>query len=163
MTRTYVTEIDPDTGEHHRTGYFDADKAQVWSGAKEWDGKNNTDINTGDWGREQHLYRTAGGRWALNTVSYYQGEAETYVWATDEQARDWLMFNQLDNAVAEHFGDVPEERGPGRPEIGAPIQVRLGDLLPQVEAWAAEHGVSRAEAARRLISTALATPSAPRR
>lgn len=48
------------------------------------------------------------------------------------------------------------ERGPGRPEVGAPINVRLGDeLLAQVDALATERGTSRAEMLRRLVVTAL--------
>lgn len=46
-------------------------------------------------------------------------------------------------------------RGRGRPAIGGAVLVRLGDLLPQVDAWAAEHGVKRAEAIRQLISIGL--------
>ena len=38
MTRTYVTEIDTETGDYNRAGYFDTDKAQMWDGVKEWDG-----------------------------------------------------------------------------------------------------------------------------
>lgn len=45
----------------------------------------------------------------------------------------------------------------GRPEVGAPINVRLGDeLLASVDAYAAEESLSRAEAVRNLIKQALA-------
>lgn len=44
----------------------------------------------------------------------------------------------------------------GRPEIGAPINVRLGnDLLAEVDAYAAELGFSRAEAIRQLVRVAM--------
>lgn len=44
----------------------------------------------------------------------------------------------------------------GRPHIGAPINVRLGDdLLTQVDAWAAEQGIKRAEAVRQLVQRGL--------
>lgn len=44
----------------------------------------------------------------------------------------------------------------GRPEIGQPINVRLGDdLLRQVDERAAILGVSRAEALRRLVISGL--------
>lgn len=46
-------------------------------------------------------------------------------------------------------------RAPGRPVIGGKVQVRLGDLLPLVDAWAAEQGIERAEAVRRLVSAGL--------
>ncbi len=42
---------------------------------------------------------------------------------------------------------------PGRPEVGQPINVRLGDdLLARVDARASTDGVSRAEIIRRLVS-----------
>lgn len=44
----------------------------------------------------------------------------------------------------------------GRPEIGTPINVRLGDdLLAEVDEYAAELGVSRAEAIRQLVRVAM--------
>ncbi|KAB2350378.1 hypothetical protein F8566_09140 [Actinomadura rudentiformis] len=51
---------------------------------------------------------------------------------------------------------LPTEKGPGRPEIGGRVQVRLGELLPQVDQYADRHGLSRAEAVRMLISAGLA-------
>lgn len=44
----------------------------------------------------------------------------------------------------------------GRPEIGDPINVRLGDLLPQVDKLAAAYGWSRAVTIRHLIAMGLA-------
>ena len=44
----------------------------------------------------------------------------------------------------------------GRPEIGQPINIRLGDdLLAEVDEYAAELGVSRAEAIRQLVRVAM--------
>jgi hypothetical protein len=44
----------------------------------------------------------------------------------------------------------------GRPEVGKPINVRLGDdLLRQVDAYAATAGIKRAEAVRQLIQRGL--------
>lgn len=44
----------------------------------------------------------------------------------------------------------------GRPEVGAPINVRLGtDLLAQVDTYAADQGIKRAEAVRRLVRRGL--------
>ena len=40
----------------------------------------------------------------------------------------------------------------GRPEIGPPVNVRLGgDLLARVDDYAKTHGLSRAEAIRHLV------------
>ena len=44
----------------------------------------------------------------------------------------------------------------GRPLVGEPINVRLGDgLLGDVDRWAAARGFSRAEAIRRLLHDGL--------
>ena len=51
---------------------------------------------------------------------------------------------------------IREERGPGRPEIGPAIQVRLPEaLLAAVDARADAEGVSRAEMVRMLLAEAL--------
>lgn len=45
----------------------------------------------------------------------------------------------------------------GRPEVGTPINIRLGDtLLATVDAWAKRNGVSRASAIRSMVEAALA-------
>jgi metal-responsive CopG/Arc/MetJ family transcriptional regulator len=43
----------------------------------------------------------------------------------------------------------------GRPEIGEPINIRLGDLLSRVDAFAEREQISRAEAIRRLVAAGL--------
>lgn len=47
------------------------------------------------------------------------------------------------------------ERKPGPPEVGEAINVRLGDLLPRVDEFAASGGMSRAAAIRELVSCGL--------
>ncbi len=49
---------------------------------------------------------------------------------------------------------VPRNRV-GRPPIGVPVQVRLGDLLPAVDERAEREGVTRAEMVRRLVAAGL--------
>lgn len=47
-------------------------------------------------------------------------------------------------------------RSAGRPEVGRPVNLRLGDdLLKQVDDYAARNGHSRAEAIRRLVAAGL--------
>lgn len=58
--------------------------------------------------------------------------------------------------IEQYLREAPNERGPGRPEIGGRIQVRLGHLLPSVDTYAAEQGCSRAEAVRLLLLAGLA-------
>jgi metal-responsive CopG/Arc/MetJ family transcriptional regulator len=42
----------------------------------------------------------------------------------------------------------------GRPEIGQPINIRLGDaLLAKVDGFAETYGISRAEAIRRILAS----------
>lgn len=44
----------------------------------------------------------------------------------------------------------------GRPHVGTPINVRLGDeLLAQVDAYAEAQGIKRAEAIRQLVQRGL--------
>lgn len=48
-------------------------------------------------------------------------------------------------------------RGRGRPTIGTPVQIRLpAELLDQLDTWADEHDVTRAEAVRQLVGLAIA-------
>ncbi|NGO42884.1 hypothetical protein G6048_12135 [Streptomyces sp. YC419] len=53
------------------------------------------------------------------------------------------------------MSEQPGERGPGRPQIGGRVQVRLGELLDDVDRFAAENGYSRAEAVRALVAIGL--------
>lgn len=162
MARIYVTETDTDHDQHlpgeiepqRRAGFFDPDKATSWHGETKWDGNNNIDINAG---RHNHqiLYRTAQGRWVLHEWSQWQGTTPSYVYLTPEAAREWLEFNHEDDAVKEFFGPIEDERGPGRPEIGGRVTLALGDVLAKLDAHAAEHGIARAEAARKLLESAL--------
>lgn len=47
---------------------------------------------------------------------------------------------------------APDSGSAGRPEIGEPVNVRLGGYLPQVDEFAAGHGMTRAAAIRELVS-----------
>jgi len=153
MTRIYVTN--PETAEND--GWFDEAKATYWKADTYWDGEQRVDVNTRTRNSGQGLYRTAQGRWVLRHFSSWVDEQDRYHYTDTDEARDWLTRNGEDEAVKEHFGRVEEERGPGRPEIGGAVLLRLGDVLPKLDAWAAEQGVSRAEAVRRLVSAALAS------
>jgi len=47
-------------------------------------------------------------------------------------------------------------RQAGRPEVGRPVNIRLGDeLLAEVDAFAEAEGVKRAEAIRQLVQRGL--------
>lgn len=51
---------------------------------------------------------------------------------------------------------TPASSSAGRPEIGRPINIRLGDdLLAEVDAYAEAEGIKRAEAIRQLVQRGL--------
>jgi hypothetical protein len=109
------------------------------------------------------LYRTLQQRWVLGRVwrntpghipDAYAVPA-TYEFLTDDQALDWLTRQGYEDRVEQYFGSLPAERGPGRPDIGGRVQVRLGDLLEQVDDYAGQRGISRAQAIRELVSAGL--------
>jgi hypothetical protein len=166
MARTYIdppAEQDPadeyDPAAPRHDGWFDLAKADNYPGDTEYDAQSGdlVDTNVGR-NRTQTMYRTAQGRWVLGTFSSYVGERDRYVGVDPDIAREWLIFNGHDSAVAEHFGLIPEERGPGRPEIGGRVNLRLGDgLLTAVDRFASDRGFSRADAIRRLVLTGLGT------
>lgn len=117
------------------------------------------------------LYRTDGGRWVHKTAWHVgprgrwvddetearsDGPPPQYRFLTDAEALDWMTRNGYHDRIAAYLPDLPDETGPGRPEIGGLVQVRLGKLLPSVDAYATEQGCSRAEAVRRLVVAGLA-------
>jgi hypothetical protein len=139
-------------------GWFDDASATTFGEATDWDGNNDISRATRSQWDHEGLYRTKGGRWVLNRWSQWQGSAPaSHEFITDEQAKTWLLTHEHDDAVAEHFGPVEDERGPGRPEVGQAINTRLPeDLLAKVDAYAQEHGVTRAAAIRTLLAERLA-------
>ena len=137
-------------------GWFDRAKAEEFDEGARWDGSNHISLATGSQWDHEILYRTAGGRWVLHRWSQWQGRPERYRFITDAEAQTWLLKNEHDAAVERFFGEIEEERGPGRPEIGPVIQVRLPkDLLERVDALAGQTGASRAETIRQLLERAL--------
>lgn len=142
-------------------GFFDLDKATEYREDTFWNGNNHASVHTGSPHNHQMLYHTAGGRWVLHTYSNYQGVQPTYEFIDDNAARTWLITNNDHDLVGQLFGDLPDEAGPGpgRPAIGGEVKIMLGDLLPAVDAWAAEQQISRAEAIRRLVAQALPQPA----
>jgi hypothetical protein len=134
-------------------GWFDYDKIKGrWSDA---DHDGNGSRGTG---RGTAVILTGGGKWVHEDWTRWQGEATTWTYTTPEKARDWLLRNNEDATVTEHFGEIPgeEDRRPGRPEIGGRITTALGGELARVDAYAELHEITRAEAVRRLVSAGLA-------
>jgi hypothetical protein len=137
-----------------RVGHFDYDQATVWSDRDPFTGNGS-----GGPGKGEAVVLTADGRWVLERWSDYQGSASEFEYIAAEDAREWLLRNGEDDAVAEHFGPIEPERGPGRPPIDpAPgptksTPVRLGaELTAAADERAAAEGVSRAELIRRAVA-----------
>lgn len=136
-------------------GWFDPAKAEEFDEDTDWDGSNHISVATGSQFAHQSLYRTAKGRWVLHEWSQWQGSMPSWEFLGDNEAREWLLKNKRDEAVERFFGEIEEEKGPGRPSVGGAVHVRLGDLLPSIDAYAAKHGISRAEAIRQLVEAAI--------
>lgn len=149
-----VNVYNPETRE--LVGWFDADAAEKFEEDTWFDGSNRISKATGSQFEHEALYRTKGGRWVLDKWSQWQGSRETYEFISDDEAREWLIAQNEDVAVERYFGELEDERGPGRPEIGPAIQVRLPeDMLAAVDSRADAEGVSRAEMVRMLLAEAL--------
>jgi hypothetical protein len=124
-------------------------------------------------GVKETLYHTSHGRWVLKTawhidecgrfvdddesdVDPRSGGGPRYKFLSDADALDWLRRNRYEDRIQQYLPELPDERGPGRPEIGGRVQVRLGHLLPAVDSYAADHRCSRAEGVRLLVIAGLA-------
>lgn len=154
MARTNIYRSDEYDGKVLE-GWFDPSTAERFDESTRWDGNNHISVVAGDKYGHQALYRTKKGRWILNCWSQWQGVEETYEFISDARAREWLLECKEDEAVEKYFGELEEESGPGRPEIGKPLNVRLGeDLQARVDA-AALPGEKRAATIRRLLEKAL--------
>lgn len=137
-------------------GWFDRAKAERFEEATHWDGNNHISHATGSQWDHEELYRTAGGRWVLHFWSQYQGHPCGYRFVGDDRAREWLLLNDHDEAVERFFGEIEDEVGPGRPEIGPPILVHLpAEMTEKLEALAQRCSTPRAEVIRRLLGEAL--------
>jgi hypothetical protein len=133
-------------------GWFESTKADRWSD-RDYNGNGS-----GGTGRGQAVWHTAQGKWVLENWTAWQNESNTYAYITADEAREWLLRNDEDEAVKANFGEVAEEedRRPGRPAVGDAINFRPGDeRLVKIDAYAQARNLSRAEAMRRLLDDAL--------
>jgi hypothetical protein len=154
MARTNIYRYDEHEGAILE-GWFDPSKAEQFGEATHWDGQNNVSVIADERYGHQALYRTPRGRWVLNKWSQWAGSEDTYEYISDDRAREWLLKCGHDDAVEKYFGELEEESGPGRPPIGSPINVRLGDELQARVDAAALPGEKRAATIRRLLEKAL--------
>lgn len=162
MHRITITEPDEDEYGHQTqriVGWFDLDRAERFEERREaTDGTHLAGVHCRDHNGGQELYRTAGGRWVLNEWSAWQNVPDRWRYITDEEAAEWLIVNgESDETMARLFGAAPEhERGPGRPEIGPAILVRMPrEMIARLEEEAERAYLPRAEVIRRMLARQL--------
>lgn len=152
-----ITVYDDSRADARRTmvGWFDRDSAEHFEpNPLECRGSGDDGVA----GR-QSLYRTSFGRWVLREDRVGTTSTEIgYRFLSPAQARTWLKDHGLAEIAARYF--TPRRPGAprraGRPEVGGPVVVRLGeDLLNEVDNYAGARNVSRADAIRDLIKSAL--------
>ena len=128
-------------------GWFDYDKAERWS---DEDYNHN---GSGGTGRGQAVIRTAQGRWILQHWTLWQDEDSRHEYITDEAAREWLLRNDEDAAVAKYFGEIEEERGPGRPKVGEQVCFTVSpEDLALIDNMAKQGGKGRSEVLRNAVA-----------
>lgn len=160
MERINITRlVETDDGQlvPKVVGWFDADAAEVFSERQVFDGHNWVGAIEGSQWAGQTLYHTAGGRWVICRWSRWEGHQPQYAYLAPDEAREWLVANEHDEAVARIFGAAPEpEHGPGRPQIGRVVDVRMPDeMIAALDAEADRRGVPRAELVREFVAQAL--------
>lgn len=141
-------------------GWFDTEKAKCFNELTEWNGNNHISVPTGSQWDHQTLYLTSGGRWVLEHSSQWQGSKDTWEFISSEQAKDWMLLNEKENALKKYFGEIDEEQGPGPGRPATPghghVQFRLdAEMFPKLEEAAAAAGEKPSEFARKLLIAAL--------
>lgn len=144
------------TGEPTKWGWFFINRAEQFNELQRWDGNNHRGIISGLQCGHECLYRTKGGRWVrhYDATNEFNGP-EFYEFITDAAAREWLLRTERDEDVEQFFGEIEDERGPGRPEIGKAASYKLGEeRIARIDAARLE-GESRSATIRRLLDEAL--------
>ena len=156
MARIIITETD-EYGDTTTLGWFDPARCESFEEGTRWDGNNNVGLASGSQWVDETLYRTKAGRWVLNrNATRYHNGPDSYRFLDDGQAQDWLRRAGNDEGLTKYFGPDEEERGPGRPAIGAQIKIAMDpDTVARVDAAATTEGISRAEWIRRAVMVAL--------
>jgi hypothetical protein len=78
----------------HDDTIVDTDLATgTWQEATDWNGNNHISRPTGSQWNHERLYRSAKGRYYLESTSQWQGSTPSAMWLTDENAARWLLLN----------------------------------------------------------------------
>jgi hypothetical protein len=151
-----------DYGMPRKLGWFDLDAAtHVAKENVRYVNGNPCGLVSGMQTNRAHLYRTKGGRWVEHRDARSEGGLDDWTFLTDEQARDWLVKAEVENALKEWFPETPDESVPepkgGRPPVGPTINVAYPrDLLDKIDAAAGTSGMSRAAWLRKIAADAVA-------
>src|ERR1035437_4431725 len=94
------TDRERDEGELLE-GWFNPDTAERFDEGRDFDGSNMISVITKSQWEHEALYRTAGGRWVRNHYSQWEGSRETYVFVTDDAAKDWLIRSEVNDDALE--------------------------------------------------------------
>jgi predicted HicB family RNase H-like nuclease len=158
VTRVNVYDYSPtEAGDPPAlVGHFESSKAEEWSD-KDYNGNGN---GSGGVGRGQAVLRTAQGRWVLVHWTHWENETGLCEYIEAEQAEQWLLRHQYDDAVAKYFGPIAEERGPGQPPIGDRLAVRFPDAVRnRLKASAQEQDTSESAIVRNIVSAHYGNPT----
>lgn len=79
--------------------WFDADRATKFGEDKDWDGNNWISKATGSQWDHEALYRTAGGKYVLNSWSNWESVLDRWEEIPESQAHGWLIANDHADAV----------------------------------------------------------------
>jgi len=82
--------------------WFDMDKAAKFEENSYHDGSNYISKATGSQWDHQNIFLTTGGTFILNSWSNYQGKPETYEIISNEEAAEWFVKNEFQDA------EIPE-------------------------------------------------------
>lgn len=108
-------------------GWFDLNAAEKFEEDTFFDGSNHISRATGSQWTHQELFRTKKGQWVLHTWGGY-GNSSSWEFVAESVAKEWLLTQSEDQAVARFFGELEEESGP------APAPVREGAGRPRLSA-----------------------------
>jgi len=131
-----------------RVGWFDPTEATVYRGKPSVEHRGHDGIV--EWALPQTLYRTSADEWVrVVEVDSLHSRVEYF---SDQEASMWLAEHGFDSQDGDSSAAA---RGPGRPEVGGLVQVRLGELLKSVDEFAHERDLSRSAAIRHLLRVGL--------
>lgn len=88
--------------------WFSVESAEKFEEATFHDGRNHISKATGSQTEHECLYRTAGGKFILNSWSDFQGSHESYEQIGEKASAVWFSINEYDphQDVEEEFNEL---------------------------------------------------------